>query len=282
MSPWRTAAVACLLLGTAGCTSSPASPMSPTAPATPASDPALSGELRQFRSDRVRHGLQITLTSRQELTVTGVGLVADGFAALPATRVDVALPAGTPLDLPVAYGAADCARTPGQAVATLRTSQGTRTLTLSDRGLLARLHAAECTEQALAAAVTVSVDPTVRTVVRDGRPALQVTLRLVRRTPGQRVVVDSLGANVVFSVRSDRATTPLLVLGPDEEQATLPVLLAPERCDPHALAESKRTSLLAAYVGLGDTVPRLMTITPGTAVRDRLEAFAVAGCRTPP
>ena len=71
------------------------------------------------------------------------------------------LPAGTPLDLPLLYGAADCASAPGGAVATLTTSRGSRSLTLSDGGLLARLHAAECTERALAAAVTVSVDPSV-------------------------------------------------------------------------------------------------------------------------
>ena len=102
----------------------------------------------------------------------------------------------------------------------------------------------------------------------------------MRRTPGRRVVLDSLGANVVFSVRADRTSTPLLVLGPDQTEAMVAVLLAPERCDPHALAESKRTSLLAAYLGLGDRIPRLMTITPDRSVRDRLEAFAVAGCRT--
>lgn len=270
MSRGRAAALACCLAA-AGCGS----------PATPPEPAAAQGELRQFRSDIAARRLQVTLTAQQPLTVTSVALAVEGFGRLAPTVVDAALPVGSPLDLPVPYGAADCAAAPGRAVASLTTADGRGpvVLTLADRGLVARLHAAECAERALAEQVELSVDPGWTQGVRDGRPALTGTLRLRRLRAGERVVVDGLGANVVFSVRSDRTGAPLLVLGPDELGASLLVVLVPQRCEAHALAESKRTSLLAAYVGLGDRPPRLTTVTPDPAARARIEAFAVEGCR---
>ena len=184
---------------------------------------------------------------------------------LPPTAVDVALPPGTAQDLPVLYGAADCATEPGAAVATLTTAGGPVVVDLQDGGLLARLHTAECSARA-----------------RDGRRALAGTVRLVRTSGREPVVLDSLGANTIFSVLPDAPGIPLRVLGPDEQEATVAFTLVPTRCDPHALAESKRTSLLAAYLGLGASPPRLTTLTPPPrATRDAIEAFAVDGCRNP-
>ena len=45
-------------------------------------------------------------------------------------------------------------------------------------------------------------------------------------------MLDSLGANTIFSVLPDAPATPLRVLGPDEQEATVAFTLVPTRCDP--------------------------------------------------
>ena len=263
----------------AGCGGASPAPGPPAAAGPPADAPA-TAELRQLRSDRALHRLEVTVTAREPLTATRVALVAEGFAPLPPTAVDTALPVGSALDLPVPYGAPDCDAAPGRATATVTTvERGDVVLPLDDGGLVARLHEAECSEQALLAAVEVTVAGTLVETVEDGRPVLTGALRLQRRQAGERVVLDGLGANVVLTVRSDGGQVPLRVLGPDEPSLEVPLVLSPSRCEAHALAESKRTSLVTAYLGLGDRPPRLLTVVPDDAVRQRIEEFAARGCR---
>ena len=242
------------------------------------------GVLRQFRADLVRRVVQVTVTAARPLEVQQVQLRVAGLDPLPPTPVDVAVPAGGRVDLAVPYGAAQCSQAPGAAVATLtvRTADGTPdevVLPLVDDGLVGRLHGGECAEVALRAAVDLQVGPEwTQTQDADGRPLLTGTVRLVRREPGRTVVLQELGANVILSVTSDRPP-PLLVLGPDEPSGEVPVRLRASRCDPHALTESKRTSLLNVYAATDDRSPRLTTITPDPASRARIEAFAVEACR---
>jgi hypothetical protein len=244
----------------------------------------VAGELRQFRRDVARRVVQVTLRPRVALEVTSVRLRAPGFAPAPPAAVDLALPAGSTVDVPVPYAAADCAALPGTAQAVLQVDASgpgrTLIVPLADRGLLERLHTRECTDRALAATTSLTVAPTWTPSRRDGRPSLRGTLRLVRRAPGERVVVDGLGAHVVFAVRSDPPRTPLGVLAPDQDRLDIPLELVPTRCDAHALAENKRLSLLGVYVALGNGAARLTTVTPDPASRARLEQFAVAGCRS--
>ena len=239
---------------------------------------AAAGELRQPRSDRALHRVQVTVTSGLPLRVTAVTLTAGGFAPTGTVPVDVSLPVGSPLDLPVTYGAPDCAAAPGPAVAVLATDElGDLRLDLDDGGLVARLHEAECVEQALREAVDLAVSPELVETVVDGVPTLTGALLLTRRVTGERVVLDGLGANVVLTVRSDTTAAPLRVLGPDEASLSVPLVLTPSRCEAHALAESKRTSLVTAYLGLGDRAPRLVTVTPDDATRRTVEEFASRG-----
>lgn len=293
MSPQRLAALAgSLVLCASGCAAPWGDGSTPEPPAPgvraddgPAVSPpppgAASARLRQFRRDLTRRVLQVTVTAREPLGVTGVGLDVPGFDPLAETDVDVALTAGATVDLPVAYGAVRCSAGPGPATAALRTADGrVLRLELEDRGLVERLHTAQCADQQLASQVALSVDATWTEVQRDGRPTLQGTLVMTRREPGQRVVVTDLGAHIVLTVRpQDPADLPV-ELGPDDTTARLPLELGASRCDPHALAENKRMGLLSAYVALGDRPPRLVTVTPDGASQVRLADFAVRSCRS--
>jgi hypothetical protein len=286
MSPRRLAAVAgSLVLCASGCAlpggdrsaAEPAGAETTTAAPSPA---AASARLRQFRRDLTRRVLQVTVTTREPLRVTGAELAVPGFDPVPATAVDVALEAGATVDLPVAYGAARCSDAPGSAVAVLTTPAGRVRLALDDGGLVARLHKAQCAEQELARAVGLSVGASWVESERDGRPVLRGTLVVTRRERGRRVVVTGLGAHIVLTVRpADPADLPL-VLGPGDAEVQLGIDLVASRCDPHALAENKRMGLLGAYVALGEGEPRLVTVTPDDGSQARLVDFAVRACRS--
>lgn len=271
--------LAVLVGGCSGATSPAPSPPDPQAEPAPA---APAGELRQSRRDGLRRVLQVTLRPQSPLDVTSLRLAADGFSP-GGPGAGAALPAGSRVDLPVPYGAARCDAPPGAARAVLVLAGGRELVVpLADRGLVARLHAAECADRALAAQVALDVDPVLTAGVVEGRPSLRVVLRLTRRSPGDPVAVTGLGGHVVFTVRSPATGTPLVELAPDAVSATLPLELVASRCDAHALAENKRAGLLGVYVAVADGPPRLVTVTPAPAVRDRLARFAVDGCRATP
>ena len=267
-----------------GCTATPSDGEPEQRAASPTGAPApVTGELRQFRGNAAQRLVQITLRTTVPMTVGSAYLSAGGFRDGPRRSFEQALPAGAVLDLPVEYGAADCGAMPGAARAVLSVLQDGAAqdlvLPLADRGLVGRLHEAECAERALSEQVSFAVVAGEQGVSDEGRPALPATLRLTRTAPGGRVVVSELGAHIVFSVRPERARTPLLVLEPGEATAEAELELVPTRCEPHALAENKRMGLLGVYVGLGDAAPRLTTVVPDDATRARLTTFAVEGCR---
>lgn len=271
-------------LALSACSGSPARSSAPTS-VTPT---YATGVLRQFRADRVKRLVEVTVTPREALSVRAVRLRTGGFTDLPATTVSVDLPAGGTVDLSVPYGTALCDQQPGAASATLTVLPAgggpaqERELPLPDGGLLGRLHQDDCADAALRQQVDLTAGTSWTRVQRDGRPALRGSLHLARRAPGHRVVLSELGANILFAVRSDTDRVPLLVLGPDDQAADLPVVLESSRCDPHALTESKRTSLINVYVGLDDVSPRLTTVVPDDASRATIEAFAVSGCGDAP
>ncbi len=278
--PVAVLAAGALLVTLGACSPGSARPTGRGATAS-AEPPGTTALLRQFRSDRVRRGVQVTVAARQPLHVTSVTLLADGFVSAGPTAVDADLPAGSRVDLPTVYGAAVCTAATGPARAVLGLADGADlTLPLTDDGLLARLHGAECAERAILAQVDLTVGDTWSESTHRGRPSLRGTVRITRRVAGgARFVLDSYGANIIFQVLPEPTDVPVLVLEPGQASGEALLELVPTRCDAHALTESKRTSLVNVYAALGQDAPHLLTITPSAATRRRLEAFAVSGCR---
>jgi hypothetical protein len=289
----RAGAVACLLAGTvaaAGCAQAP-SPV-PDTSATAASDGPLSAQVTQFRRDQPLRRVQLRLhnAGSEPVALDAVRLDAPAFAALPDTPRTTRLPPGARVDVPVPYGEVDCAAPlegadGAVAVATLRIGDGAARqlrVPLGDAGgALARVRERECAVEELAATAELALSsewPEARAA--DGRPALQPVLRVTRRTPSRRVVVDRAGGHVLFTVRArDGREPPLLVLEPGQESAELPLEVVTTRCDAHALAESKRTPLFLFAVGLDEEEPRLLAVTAPDAVLPALSAFAARSCR---
>ena len=252
-----------LLLGT-GCAATPAVP-------------PLSVSLEQSRDNENRHLLQVVLENPgpDDVEVVRLQLRGGGFVDVaPTVRGDVVRP-GRRIAFPVAYGAADCARTtPARVVLGHRDGGVLRETVLDvpeDDPLLPRLRRRECDLEELATAAGMSFDEGAWR--RSGRSA---TGRLVvaRGEGRQPVEVASLEGSVVFTLREQRL--PLVLAAQD--RFAVPVTVTASRCDFHALIESKRSYDFPATVRLGGADPLSATVRPGERGRAVLERLLAETC----
>lgn len=254
--------------------------------AGPASAPPLTAEVKQYRRDIAPRILSVAVTNPgpRAVVVHRLDLLAEGFADDPPAELEVEVPPGRRIDLRVPYGPARCdsGRRPGEPDAALldvRDAEGQRhdvRLELpAGGGLLDRLHARECTERQLRAAVDVRLSAQWSRVGAELRGALV----LERRSGRAPVTVVEPGGNVLFTVRPVTPGTPLGTLGADATRLELPLRITATRCDAHALAESKRSYVLAFHVALGGAAPQLTSTTADPGLQRRLDRLALDTCR---
>lgn len=246
---------------------------SPT-PTPAASDVGLTGRLIQYRDDLARRYVQVEVSSSRPVQVVDVALRTSGFRDTPARPTGARLTADDRVDLPVPYGQVRCDEEPGaDALLTVRTGRGTRRvrLPLADAdALLGRLHDAECAEERLREQVDLSLGPTL-TFTLD---AAVTSLVLTRRKGDARVAVDALGGNIIFVETLDRP----LVLAPGQDRAEVPLRAVAERCDAHALTESKQTSTVRVPVSVDGAPPLLVRLVLPPDQAAALVRFATESC----
>ncbi len=122
--------------------------------------PLLQGSLLQFRRDAEARRVQVRLTAaRAGVVVTSVELWAEGWSPPPVRDRTTTLPAGRPLDLELTLTSPDCTAAPASIAARVSTEGRGEPLVvpLDDGGLLRRLHAAECADEALLQQVRIEV-----------------------------------------------------------------------------------------------------------------------------
>lgn len=85
---------------------------------------------------------------------------------------------------------------------------------------------------------------------------------------------------MIFGLHPDPdLDVPYATMGPDDEEVEVPVAITADRCDPHAVADSKKTFQFRAWVALGDTDDVFLEIVPGPdglATLDRILDDCVA------
>ncbi|MCU1693177.1 MAG: hypothetical protein JWM64_2268 [Frankiales bacterium] len=263
----RTAALLALAL-VAGCSSAPD-------PVAPASDVGLSGRLIQYRDDLTRRYVQVEVSSSRPVQLLDVALRTRGFGRAPVRETGAQLTADDRVDLPVPYGAVRCDERPGaDALLTVRTPDGRERavrLPLADAdALLGRLHAAECAEQDLREQVDLALGPALR-VEGD---AVLTSLVLTRRSGRARVSVPRLDGNIIFV---ETLAAPL-VLEPEAERAETVLRAVAERCDAHALTESKQTGTVRVPVSVDGADPLLVRLVFPPDQARRLVQFATESC----
>ena len=252
----------------------------PACASPPAPPPSLSAEVRQYRSDVPKRMLSVTTTNRsgRVATIERVQLLARGFVALPSAEVDVRLQPGERVDVPAAYGRPRCdAPLPEGADAArvrVRTRDGAPVeviVPLSPRGgLLPRLHAAECAQAAVRAAVGLELAPG---WVRRG-DSLEGQLVVRRRSGDQAVEVLEPGGHIVLTVRG--GLPAVLARGADELR--VPLSMTPTRCDGHALSSNSRSAVFPFVVQVADDEPLQTPAVAGPELAAQLQELAADVC----
>ena len=286
MHPRAVLALGLVLAALGGCAAGP----EPVAP-TPAAELGLEGRLQQYRRDAARRVLQLQVQSpRAGLVVEDVELRAAAFAPTRRTGTSTALRPASPVDLPLPHGEARCDADPtgpSSALLTVREKGGPPRQVLLDLPgagvLLARLHRPECVERELRRTVDVAlVDGW--TADGAGGAARRTILQLRRLVPdGPRVVVPELPSGILFTVRTSAepgaaAPSPVVVLERGAPVARVPLVVRATRCDPHALAESKRTTQFRVPVEVDGAEAVQLVLQPDEAGRDLLVQYATDAC----
>ncbi len=269
-------AVAVLSVLLAGCSAdrAPAS-ATPTPVAAFADVPGISGEVVRLRTDEALGGqvqVRLTDTGDTPFTVVGVVLTSPAFAEQPPTEETASYAPGRTIDLPVPFGAVDCAADvhPVGARVQLDRGAGPEEVVVPLTGDALDLVAGEqCAAQRLAEHVAVTVDG-----FADDGDGVRGSVVLTRVDDGGDVRVDALGRSVLLEPAApDLPTT----LGGDEQELALPFTVGLASCDPHVLAETKKPFVFPLTVeAAGETA--VVDLPLSDAQRAQLQALVDRVC----
>lgn len=258
----------------AGCTATP----EPTD-----SEPShVSAELLQYRRDQADRVVEVKLrndsdkpidVSRLQLLTprfTGTAPVAPRFTLAPHDTTDVRVPLGDSACGDITAAA---------PVVRIWSSDDDTHVDLSasrSDGVLESIRAQECAAKAVAEAVPMRWDEWRRR--REGaNRVVAATLHVGPVAGGQSAHILSLEGTTLWSAAADALPVDLKA----GETADLPVAFRPQRCDPHAVGESKRGYAFEVRVALGSQSPdgaALVTLTPDEAARRVLERTLLETC----
>lgn len=268
-----------------GATAEPTGTAVPATPSAAAEAGVLSAEIRQSRSDWGVRRVQVRVRNRSEEPVDvttatlRTSIVAEPGTSDPARGRPV--PPGRHRDFPVDLGTPVCPEqaSPSAAVV-IRTDDGREvTLTPEDpQGHLRRVNAEDCAGQRINAAVRLELGPAVQAQQRDGRLVGALTLTATAIDPAVEVAVTRVDGTVLLSPLGATSWAPaeLAALGGTAATATLEFL--PGRCDPHAVAEDKRGTVLPVHVSLDGRPQPVVHVAAPDPLRGQVYDHIAAAC----
>lgn len=199
------------------------------------------------------------------------------FEGKPRSERDTEVASGQTLLIPLPYGSARCGPSvedrPSEVVVVTNGVEVRNDLAEDPPGLLTDLHDLECAQARVMDGVDISFGEEWE---RTGPLAARGVIRLVPRQPDVVATVEEIRGNIVFGVRTPESTEPLLAVGTDggEDEAT--IVVAADRCDTHALIESKKTFKYPTLVSLQGEEPVWVEVEPVGAVRRVFEDLITA------
>lgn len=256
-----------------------------------AAAPALTGELTRYRRDEALRRLQVKLgqaADEPSVVVRSLRLTLPGYQDGPVSQLGSDSRPGSVVDLPVQLGDAACpaagastspdAVPPGApvAVAVVETSDGPLEVEveLTDPdGVWPQTWSRECSSLAALAAAPLGLGSTWSRGGAAGALTASGVLVVGPVADGRAVEVVELVGTTLFSAS---AQLPVAVVA--GERAVLPVVVAPARCDPHAVGESKRGYAFGVRVAVDGGEPVLVTVQPSEAARVQLEDVLLEQC----
>ncbi len=219
-----------------------------------------------------QHGLGLRNVGDQPVRVLAVGLETPLFETAMMTERELVLePGSRELVMPVPYGAARCGGDATDTFDALVLVDGTpEPLRMpapeKHAGAIGRVHDGECAATAVREAVDLRFGDRWSL---DGR-SVTGEMVLQQRTAGAAAAVDEIAGSVIFDVELD-AGPPVLEVDDDAPTDRVRVVVSAERCDPHALIESKKTFVFLAWVSLDGSEPIPVEVTPDGAARAALD-----------
>jgi len=264
--------------------------------ASTAAPPGVSVSMYQTRTDVAPRRLELAIQNGTDdpLRITGARLLSSQFAAAAEwQKASTTIPPGATVDLPVQLPDPDC--TIDDPVHTVEFDyesddgmSGTARVIADDRlDRMPALRLEDCLQQSVTAVVELTISDPPRRVQLLGHPVIEVDLRAVPTGGEGSVILDQLASTTLLTP-IDPATglpAPTAALGvtiaAGDAPSVVTLLLAPGRCDPHAIAEDKRGTIMPIDVRVGQATGRL-SVPSSDAVRGALYALVTELCATTP
>lgn len=269
---WATSA--CLLVALAsGC-------VDPGDDVVDAPSPTSSGSLvagletPRYLSDGRRLEIILRNDTDETVRIQTLRLESKSFENLDPTVRPVEVPPGVRVDVPVPYGAAICGLEQARASVALELVGAAQpvVLPITSHGEVQALYDEQCRQEQVAEAAYVGYGQEWSTVDSPEGPAVEGTLTIRRRESDQRIAIDAVASNVIFLVTPlGRTREPLVVLEPGETEASIGVRIRASRCEPHAVAESKKTFRFPMWVALGDEEAEFLEVAIDGRGRELLQ-----------
>jgi hypothetical protein len=142
--------------------------------------------------------------------------------------------------------------------------------------VIERLLNAHCAQQRVAEFVSVGLGTD--WTFNDDESQVTGTLVLERTGRGPAVSLIAVRGSVIFGlhpVEEVEAGAPLVVLEPEEDVVEVPLMVKAARCDPHALADSKNTYTLQAWLALDDEPEVFTEFSVDRALRPTLDRLCL-------
>ena len=266
-----------------GALSACASPTPLTGVTVDARQTRFDGPLRQVQ-------LSVSNTSDHPITVIRAELDSTRFASPVAFDRPQRIPAGSARDLPVRLPEAVCDGGDPIDLVHLTVegtggSPATATVAIADTAVLDAITTSECFIAAVAAIAVIEPPSQAPWMPATHAP---VTLEFTVRPTGSAgsLTIHDVGATTLFAhVDGGGAriiATPVdLAVDATADPALITVLLEPSRCDPHAIAEDKKGTILPFSIEL-DGQRMTVPIAVGDEVRASLYDYVSAWCATGP
>lgn len=209
------------------------------------------------------------------VTVMRLTLRAPQFPSTQPVSKDDVIDPGRRVDLQTDFGVADCSVDPdAAAVADLRLRPGAGppmdvTVDLPT-ATLADIHTDECGRRAVETAVELTVGSQWQR--SDEGIAGEFVLRRRPGASSSTITVSNVGGSVIFIARAlpDDRVLPVR-LAPGDDETRLPVEIVASRCDPHAVAESKKTYLFPLWIEVGAAPAQYVTVDAEPTLRPALD-----------
>ena len=246
----------------------------------------------QTRTDVGPRRLQLSIQNGTGSTflITGARFASDQFIETAVWRKEsTTIPAGATVDLPVLLPAPKCTSESSQPIVEFDYvledgTVGTARTVADDRlDRLPALRAEDCLAQAVSDVVGLTITSLPRAASIDGVPVIELDLAAEPTGVEGSVELGTLSSTTLLMVADPNSGMPtneqpigVTIRGTDEP-SVVTLTLVTGRCDPHAIQEDKRGTIMPIDVRVGDLAGRIF-VPAADAVRGALYQFVTDAC----